>query len=72
MRVSFMDCKVDCCWVWEKLNPELIRLLTALSATLENSEDSESEATDDFRVEMIWFFYVTMAAEVKDDRWLRS
>ena len=67
-----MDCKVDCCWVWEQLNPELIRLLIALSATLENSEDSESEATDDFRVEMIWFFYEIVAAEVKDDRWLRS
>jgi len=46
--------------------------LTALSATLENSEDSESEATDDFRAEIIWFFYEIMAVEVKDDLWLKS
>jgi len=43
-----------------------------LSATLENWEDSDSKATDDYRATIIWFFYEIMAAEVKDDLWLRS
>jgi len=46
--------------------------LIALSATLENWEDIESKPTDNFRAEIIWIFYEIMAAELKDDLWLRS
>jgi len=46
--------------------------LTALSETLANWEDGEIEATDTFRADIIWFFYEIMAAELKDDLWLRS
>jgi len=41
--------------------------LIALSETLENWEEGESEATDAFRAEMILIFYEIMAAELKDD-----
>ena len=61
-----MDCKADCCWDWEYLIPELIRLLTALSETLENWEDGDSKTTDTLRVEIIWIFYEIMV-ELKDD-----
>jgi len=67
-----MDCKADYCWDWEQLIPELIRLLTALSETLENWEDGGSEATYTFRAAIIWIFYEIMAAEVKVVLWLKS
>jgi len=41
--------------------------LTALSETLENWEDGESEATDALREEFIWIFYEMMAAELSYD-----
>jgi len=41
--------------------------LAALSETLENWEDEDSNATDTLRAEIIWIFYEIMAAELKDD-----
>jgi len=46
--------------------------LAALSETLENWEDGGRDATDTFRAEIIWIFYEIMAAELKDNLWLKS
>ena len=46
--------------------------MTALSETLENWEEGESETTDTLREEIIEFFYEMIAAELKDDLWLKS
>jgi len=46
--------------------------LIALSATLENWDDRDSEATDDLSAAIICFFYEIIDSEIKDDLWLRS
>jgi hypothetical protein len=41
--------------------------LIALSEALENWKAGGSEATDTLKASIIWIFYESMAAEVKDD-----